>query len=165
MLKLIKNDPWLKPYAEAIEGRFNYVIHKEALLTNNGKITLSDYASGYTYFGLHKTKREWIFREWAPNAIAIYMVGTFNNWQKLDEYKLHPKANGEWEIRLPLKAIGHGDLFKLIVCWLGLLVWYRTTIPRYSVLKYGIQPFHTYLRRSLSNQQPTLSSSTNAISA
>ncbi len=119
MLKLIKNDPWLKPYTEAIEGRFNYVIHKEALLTNNGKTSLSDYASGYTYFGLHKTKHEWIFREWAPNATAIYIVGTFNNWQKLDEYKLQPKANGEWEIKLPLKAIGHGDLFKLIVSWHG----------------------------------------------
>lgn len=119
MLKLIKNDPWLKPHTEAIEGRYNYVISKEALLTDKGKISLSDFASGHTYFGLHKNARSWTFREWAPNATAIYMVGTFNNWQKQEDYKLQAKENGEWEIKLPLKAINHGDLFKLIICWNG----------------------------------------------
>ena len=119
MLKLIKNDPWLKPYAEAIEGRHNYVIRREAQLTNNGKTSLSDFASGYLYFGLHKTSRSWVFREWAPNATAIYIIGTFNNWQKQDDYKLERKENGQWEIKLPLKAMKHDDLYKLIVCWDG----------------------------------------------
>lgn len=119
MLKLIKNDPWLEPYAKAIEGRYNYVLQKEASITNNGKITLSDFASGYLYFGLHKTNNSWIFREWAPNATAIYMVGTFNGWQKDDEFKLERKDNGEWSIELALDKIKHEDLFKLIICWDG----------------------------------------------
>lgn len=119
MLKLIKNDPWLEPYAEAIEGRYDYVLKREAAITNNGKITLSDFASGHLYFGLHKTARMWIFREWAPNATAIYMVGDFNNWQKQDDYKLNRKDGGEWELKLPLSKIKHGDLFKLIMCWDG----------------------------------------------
>ena len=49
-LNLIKNDPWLAPYEAAIEGRYQYVIDKEKSLTNNGKLTLSEMASGYLYF-------------------------------------------------------------------------------------------------------------------
>jgi 1,4-alpha-glucan branching enzyme len=48
-LNLIKNDPWLAPYEAAIEGRYQYVIDKEKSLTNNGKLTLSEMASGYLY--------------------------------------------------------------------------------------------------------------------
>lgn len=36
-LNLIKNDPWLEPYADAINGRHQHAINKEAELTNNGK--------------------------------------------------------------------------------------------------------------------------------
>lgn len=32
-LGLIKNDPWLKPYAEAIEGRYDYFLYKKNQLT------------------------------------------------------------------------------------------------------------------------------------
>lgn len=119
MLKLIKNDSWLEPYTEAIEGRYNYVLKREAELTNQGKITLSDFASGYLYFGLHKTETSWIFREWAPNATAIYMVGDFNGWQKQEDFRLKPINNGEWELELPFDRIKHGDLYKLMVCWNG----------------------------------------------
>ena len=45
-LNLIKNDPWLEPFADAITGRHQYVLNKEAELTNKGKQTLSDFASG-----------------------------------------------------------------------------------------------------------------------
>ena len=118
-LNLIKNDPWLAPYESAIEGRYQYVIEKEKDLTNNGKQTLSELASGYLYFGLHRTIRGWVFREWAPNATAIYLIGTFNNWQKDKKFKLKKKANGVWEIILPKELIQHGDLFKLLVEWDG----------------------------------------------
>lgn len=119
MLKLIKNDPWLEPYAAAIEGRYEYIQKREADLTCNGKITLSEFASGHLYFGLHKTETSWIFREWAPNATAIYMIGDFNGWQKTEEFRLQPNGNGEWQIELPLDKIKHHDLYKLIVCWNG----------------------------------------------
>ena len=54
-LNLIKNDPWLEPFADAINGRHQHAIDKESELTNKGKLTLSDFASGYLYFGLHRT--------------------------------------------------------------------------------------------------------------
>lgn len=87
-LNIIKNDPWLEPFADAITGRHQYALNKEAELTNKGKQTLSDFASGYLYFGLHRTPKGWTFREWAPNATHIYMVGTFNNWEEKAAYKL-----------------------------------------------------------------------------
>ena len=118
-LNLIKNDPWLAPYEAAIEGRYQYVIDKEKSLTNNGKLTLSEMASGYLYFGLHKTTKGWVFREWAPNATAIYLIGTFNGWQKDNKYKLKRKANGVWEIALTDAQMYHEDLFKLLVEWDG----------------------------------------------
>lgn len=63
-LNLIKNDPWLEPFADAINGRHQHAIDKESELTNKGKLTLSDFASGYLYFGLHRTDDGWVFREW-----------------------------------------------------------------------------------------------------
>lgn len=118
-LNLIKNDPWLSPYEAAIEGRFRYVQEKERNLTNNGEITLSDFASGYLFFGLHKQPDGWVFREWAPNATAIYLIGTFNNWQKQPEYCMKCTKDGVWEIKLKEEQLHHEDLFKLLVEWEG----------------------------------------------
>lgn len=67
-LNLIKSDPWLEPYAAAITGRHQYAMDKETELTNGGKQTLSDFASGYLYFGLHRTDKGWTFREWAAQC-------------------------------------------------------------------------------------------------
>lgn len=119
MLKLIKNDPWLEPYRLPIEGRSKFAIHKENNLTNNGAITLPEFASGHHYFGLHKLDDGWVFREWAPNAKEIYLIGTFNGWQKDDKFKLKPIGDGKWEIKLPAEVLKHEDLYKLIVCWEG----------------------------------------------
>ncbi|NDW17320.1 1,4-alpha-glucan-branching enzyme [Dysgonomonas sp. 216] len=117
MLNLIKNDKWLEPYEQAIVGRYEKVRSKIKELTQDGNCKLSEFASGYLYFGLHKTEKSWIFREWAPNATDIYIIGTFNNWQKDERYKLNRIDNGNWEVELPLEAINHGDLFKLLMIW------------------------------------------------
>ena len=118
-LNLVKNDPWLAPYEEAIDGRYNYAIAKEKELTEKGKKTLSDIASGYLYFGLHKTDNGWVFREWAPHATDIYLIGTFNGWQKDEAYRMKRLGNGNWEIDLPEDKLRHGDLYKLLVEWNG----------------------------------------------
>ncbi|MDR3261861.1 MAG: alpha amylase C-terminal domain-containing protein [Tannerella sp.] len=119
-LDLIKNDSWLTPYTGAIEGRYRYMLEQERRLTGNGEQTLSDFASGYLYFGLHKTPDGWVLREWAPNATAIYLTGVFNNWQKKEAFRCSRMANGGvWEITLPAAALHHGDLYKLLVEWNG----------------------------------------------
>jgi len=118
-LKLIKNDVWLEPFADAINGRHQHVIDKENELTRNGKITLSDFATGHLYFGLHQTDKGWVLREWAPNATEIYLIGTFNDWKEDAKYKFKALKNGNWEIKLPAKALHHGDLYKLSIHWNG----------------------------------------------
>ena len=117
-LPILKNDPWLEPYAYVIEGRHNDVVKKEAELVGE-KGTLADFANAHNYFGLHKTKSGWVFREWAPNAIAISLIGTFNDWSESDKYRLISIGNGVWEIKLPSKALIHGDLYKLKMYWNG----------------------------------------------
>lgn len=118
-LNLIKNDPWLKPYEEAIIGRHNYAIEKERQLTGNGQQSLSSFADGHLYFGLHHTHKGWVFREWAPNATEIFLIGTFNEWKESKSYSLTNIGNGNWEIALPENAMKHGDLFKMSVHWNG----------------------------------------------
>ena len=147
-LKLIQSDTYLHPFAEAIEGRYNYALSREKELT--GGKTLSEWANGYLYFGLHKIegsgvqefrssgvtseqaqsasepmnlstapKGQWVLREWAPNATAIYMIGDFNNWQKDETYRLQPVGNGVWEVVLDEDMIKHEQLYKLLVEWQG----------------------------------------------
>ncbi len=118
-LNLIKNDPWLSPYKDAIEGRYNYTRNKEQSLTSNGKLTLSEFASGYLFFGLHRTAEGWVFREWAPHATSIYLIGEFNNWQKDETYRLYRQCNGIWELTLSSEKIHHQQLYKLWIEWEG----------------------------------------------
>jgi 1,4-alpha-glucan branching enzyme len=117
-LKIVENDPWLEPYAGALEGRHKHAACKEVELTDNGG-SLSDFASGYLFFGLHRTASGWIFREWAPNAESICLVGDFNKWDETPGYALKKKDGGIWEIELPADAMKHGDLYKLMMRWNG----------------------------------------------
>ena len=116
---IVKNDPWLEPFEGAICGRHDHALYKLNELTNGGKQTLSDFASGYLYFGLHKTSKGWVLREWAPNATDIYLVGDFNGWQEDEAYKMTRIDNGNWEIKLKASQMHHGDLFKLKIKWNG----------------------------------------------
>lgn len=118
-LGIVKRDIWLEPFSDAINGRHQHVIDKLGELTQGGKQSLSDFATGYMYFGLHRTADGWVFREWAPNATAIYIVGDFNNWNEIPQYKLKRLGNGVWEIKLKSRAMKHGDLYKLHIHWDG----------------------------------------------
>ncbi len=118
-LDIVKKDSWLSPFAEIIEGRHNRVLDKIKELTG-GKSSLSDFASGYLYFGLHRTKNGgWVLREWAPNAQDIYMIGDFSEWKELEKYRLKKLENGIWEIKLKKEDLHHLDIYKLSVHWNG----------------------------------------------
>ncbi len=120
-LKLIRSDEWLAPFEPAIAGRHQNVLNKMNELTGGGKQKISEFATGYLYYGLHYEDKKWILREWAPNATAIYVVGDFNNWQEENAYAMKrlSKTGGDWELKLPGKAIKHGQLFKLSIHWEG----------------------------------------------
>ena len=118
-LNIIKNDPWLEPFSDAIEGRHNDAVNKERELTSNCK-SLDQFANAYNYFGLHRTEKGgWVFREWAPNATEITLIGDFSRWKEYLKYRLKRLDNGVWELKLPADAIHHGDLYKMIVRWDG----------------------------------------------
>ncbi|MDE6192156.1 MAG: alpha amylase C-terminal domain-containing protein [Muribaculum sp.] len=117
-LSIIKNDPWLEPYADAITGRHQDAMKKEKeLIAADG--SLKAFANAYNYFGLHRTETGWVFREWAPNATGITLIGDFSGWKEYRKYALKPVGNGVWEIKLKKDALHHGDLYKMIVSWEG----------------------------------------------
>ncbi len=118
-LKLIKNDTYLEPFSDAINGRYQAAIDKKNELVGE-KGNLNDFATGYLYFGLHKTEDTWILREWAPNAIDIFIVGDFNDWRESAKYAMkRVKGTGNWEIKIKNKNFRHGTHFKLMIHWDG----------------------------------------------
>lgn len=117
-LAIIRHDPWLEPYSDAINGRHEDALRKEKELAGKGG-DLADFANAHKYFGLHKTESGWVFREWAPNATGITLVGTFSDWQEKDEFRMTRTGNGVWELVMPEGTIAHGDLYKLLVRWEG----------------------------------------------
>jgi len=112
------SDPWLNPFTNVIDRRIAKCLLKENQLIGEG--TLSDFAMGHYYYGLHRNNDSWVFREWAPNAKSIFIIGVFTNWKEKKEFMM-TRINdmGDWEIFLPLDSIKHGDLFKLSVYWEG----------------------------------------------
>ncbi len=121
-LNILKNDPWLEPYSAAIEGRHQDAVRKERDLLGQAK-SLDEFANAHQYFGLHrKPDGTWVFREWAPNATGISLVGDFNGWQETPRYRLKRVGgglSGVWEVKLPKTALKNGQLYKMIVEWDG----------------------------------------------
>ena len=120
-LRLLRNDKYLAEYADAIKGRHQFALDKINHLTRGGDITLSDFADGHLYFGLHRqADGSWVIREWAPNATAIFVIGDFNKWQEKKKYAMKRlRGTGNWELTLPADALKHGDLYKFSIHWDG----------------------------------------------
>ncbi len=117
--RLLLRDPLLKPYEAHLKRRLYAIAETEHRLTG-GKTTLADFSAGHEFFGLHDTGREWVFREWAPNADAVYLIGQATDWRELPEYRLtRSDTEGVWEIALPRSALKHQDLYRLRVHWPG----------------------------------------------
>ena len=117
ILKFIKNDPGLEPYIPVINEQIEKSILKENDLCNGKPI--EDIANGYFYYGLHKHDDCWCFREKAPNATEIYLIGDFSDWKQLEKYKLKNINSQDWEIILPADTLKHKDLYKLLIKWTG----------------------------------------------
>ena len=114
--QLIKRDPYLKPFSDALQKRMERAALRELQLTE-GKMPLADLANGHLYYGLHKTATGWVFREKAPNASAIYLFGDFSDWKVEPKFALKPIGNGDWEIELPDFALKNEMLYKLWMVW------------------------------------------------
>ncbi|MDR0420495.1 MAG: alpha amylase C-terminal domain-containing protein [Prevotellaceae bacterium] len=115
--RLTEIDPFLIPFERTIKRRFDEMQKKEKDIT--GGMSLSDFANGYLYFGLHHVNNNWVIREWAPNATNIYIIGEFSNWKPQQKYKLTKIENGIWEGVFVNSLLNHLDLYKLYVEWNG----------------------------------------------
>lgn len=109
-------DPLLEPFRSTIRKRYENFVLREVGFTE-GKKRLADVFNSHLYYGLHKTDKNWIFREWAPFATAIYLVGDFSDWQKKEEYRLHKIENGNWELELALDQLRQGMKYRLWLEW------------------------------------------------
>jgi len=118
-LKLVSQDPWLEPNAKDIEDRYNRYRGKLKFIENDFN-SLDDFADGYTYLGInYDTKQKgWTYREWAPQANALFLTGDFNNWEKYS-CPLTKNEFGVWEVFLDEKTYGttftHGSKIKVLV--------------------------------------------------
>lgn len=112
---LVELDPWLAPHERVIKARETYVSSTLRRVLDDK--SPADFALGFRHFGLHRTQDGWIFREWAPNATHVVMVGDFSDWYESEEFTLRPTKHGEWEIQLPLSVVKRGDKYKLRVYW------------------------------------------------
>ncbi|MGL4956004.1 MAG: alpha-amylase family glycosyl hydrolase [Bacteroidales bacterium] len=115
---IIVNDKGLKIYENIICSRLAQAKEMEQQLTGGTK-NLSEVANNHLFYGLHCTPSAWVFREWAPNAQYIYLIGDFNNWQTDSRWGLKNIGNGNWEINVPFSFLKHGDMYKLLVVWEG----------------------------------------------
>lgn len=61
--------------------------------------------------GAHRTGNGYVFRVWAPNARAVFLVGDFNDWQGLPMEK--DDASGIWQVYTDI--VNEGDLYKFKV--------------------------------------------------
>ena len=111
------SDEWLMPYREAIDRRHKMILDAKERLSVDG--SLSKGMNNHMYYGMHHTSDGWVFREWAPNAVKIYLIGEFNNWKRTEAYALRPVGGGNWEIDLPDMFLSHGTLYKLYIEWPG----------------------------------------------
>jgi 1,4-alpha-glucan branching enzyme len=117
--RFFEKDPYLKPYEKIFERRIQKIDDTQRRLTQ-GRPSLASFASGHEYFGLHFRNNEWVFREWAPNATAIYLIGEFTDWQEKTLFSLERlNTDGDWEIRLAPDRLSHGDLYRLRLYWPG----------------------------------------------
>ena len=97
--KILERDPSLKPYESEFKLRMErYEKKKKELLPRGGK--LIDFANGAAFFGFHKAKDGWYYREWAPAAEKLYLTGDFCNWDR-HAFEAKKLENGVFELFIP----------------------------------------------------------------
>jgi 1,4-alpha-glucan branching enzyme len=117
-LALLANDPWLEPYADAITARLRRFQDELTSIKKSSK-SLYDFAGQHHFFGFHYNakKNEWVYREWAPNASELYLIGDFNEWDRTS-HPLQKTDNGVWEITIKNNkniSLNHADRVKVHV--------------------------------------------------
>ena len=110
---IIDDDPWLAPYAEAIHHRINHFEYHAAHVFET-----TDFTHAHHYFGIHyhADRDVWTYREWAPAAHGLSLIGDFNHWDT-SAHLLQKNNEGIWSIEIAGKdSLPEGSLVKVHVC-------------------------------------------------
>ncbi|MGI6201271.1 MAG: alpha amylase C-terminal domain-containing protein [Christensenellales bacterium] len=112
--RILAEDPYLEPYREGVELRMKrYEQTRKALVPKGARLT--DFANGHLYYGFHPVEGGWVYREWAPKARALHLIGDFNGWNRAS-HPLTQLEHGNWEIFLEGKdALPHASHVKVQV--------------------------------------------------
>ena len=112
---LVLADGWLAPYEREIKGRMRlYDGRLQSLCRRYG--SLLECANGFERLGFNRDAAtgEWIYREWAPGARGLYLIGDFNGWDR-GAHPMQQNSDGVWELRLPAGSLQHGQRVKVHV--------------------------------------------------
>ncbi|MBR6692585.1 MAG: 1,4-alpha-glucan-branching enzyme, partial [Clostridia bacterium] len=111
MYKIFDYDPYLLPFEKDIILRNERLdALKKRILPpfsnkREEKRALLSFASAYEYYGFHKVKGGYVYREYAPHAKELYLVGDFNDWNRFS-HKLIRHFDGSFEIFIPQNIEG-----------------------------------------------------------
>ena len=95
-------------------------------LNQNGPAWAQLPPEGQEYYGFHRIREGWVYREWAPGASRVMLAGDFNGWD-WNSHPLFTLGNGNWVLLLPGKdALWNGC--KVQVCVDG-----KFCVPRYTL--------------------------------
>ncbi|KAF5641810.1 1,4-alpha-glucan-branching enzyme [Fusarium sp. NRRL 25303] len=91
---VVKLDPWLEPFSEALRRRFSKT--QDWIKTiNDTEGGLEKFSRGAEKFGFNvDADNNIIYREWAPNATAAFLIGDFNNWDR----NAHPMTKNDFGV-------------------------------------------------------------------
>lgn len=117
-LKLWRDDPWLEPWKRDIWSRHEIAAIRMAEMSQ-GELRLADAINNHLYYCTYLEGSKRIFREWAPNASAIYLLCDKNGWKKDSAFLFNSVGDGNWELRLDADLLAHGDNYKWLVQWNG----------------------------------------------
>ena len=118
---LLKLDPWLAPYADALRHRQRHFEGVQTAIDQVGGLN-GPISRGYEYFGLTRGEQNgqpgvW-YREWAPGAHALALMGDFNEWNR-ESHPLGRDTFGVWSLFLPdryyAERLTHGSRVKVFV--------------------------------------------------
>ncbi|MBC8107001.1 MAG: alpha amylase C-terminal domain-containing protein [Anaerolineae bacterium] len=118
---IVRLDPMLGPYSGQLRDRYNYYRHVKSRIDQTGGL-LGPISLGHNHFGfnrgeLYDKPGVW-YREWAPGALQLRLIGDFNNWDRFD-CPLVRDQYGVWAIFLPddkyANRLVHGSRVKVTV--------------------------------------------------
>jgi 1,4-alpha-glucan branching enzyme len=119
ILPLVKEEDWLSDYADDILHRYQrYLDALKDIDLHYGSIL--EFARAHEYYGINfdNFRNGWVYREWAPAAYNLFLMGDFNGWNKYS-HPLKKNHRGDWEIFLPFDeykgSIVHGSKIKVHV--------------------------------------------------